>query len=25
MTYAVKKKQYVAIAAGCDIFSFGLP
>jgi alcohol dehydrogenase (cytochrome c) len=25
MTYAVNKKQYVAIAAGNDIFSFGLP
>ena len=25
MTYAVKSKQYVAIAAGSDIFSFGLP
>jgi alcohol dehydrogenase (cytochrome c) len=25
MTYAVNKKQYVAIAAGSDIFSFGLP
>ena len=25
MTYAVQGKQYVAIAAGCDIFSFALP
>jgi alcohol dehydrogenase (cytochrome c) len=25
MTYAVNQKQYVAIAAGSDIFSFGLP
>ena len=25
MSYAVKAKQYVAIAAGSDIFSFGLP
>ena len=25
MTYAVAGKQYVAIAAGSDVFSFGLP
>ena len=25
MTYAVRGKQYVAIAAGSDIFSFALP
>jgi alcohol dehydrogenase (cytochrome c) len=25
MSYAVNGKQYVAIAAGSDIFSFGLP
>ena len=25
MSYAVKAKQYVAIAAGSDVFSFGLP
>ena len=25
MSYAVQDKQYVAIAAGSDIFSFGLP
>ena len=25
MSYAVKGKQYVAIAAGSDVFSFGLP
>jgi alcohol dehydrogenase (cytochrome c) len=25
MTYAVLGKQYVAIAAGTDIFSFALP
>ena len=25
MSYAVDKKQYVAIAAGSDIFSFALP
>jgi alcohol dehydrogenase (cytochrome c) len=25
MTYAVNSKQYVAIAAGSDIFSFSLP
>jgi alcohol dehydrogenase (cytochrome c) len=25
MTYAVSARQYVAIAAGSDIFSFSLP
>ena len=25
MTYAVEGKQYVAIAAGSDVFSFALP
>jgi alcohol dehydrogenase (cytochrome c) len=25
MTYAVNSKQYVAIAAGSDVFSFALP
>jgi len=25
MSYAVQSKQYIAIAAGSDVFSFALP